>query len=80
MRSLQRRHAKASLLTRSRHAYLTPVEFVREMVCKMKLIRNYRNWRRYNETVRELNRLSDRQLNDLGILRGEIEVIAAKVR
>jgi aspartate/glutamate racemase len=37
----------------------------------MNLIRNYRNWRVYRETVTELGRLSNRQLHDLGIVRDE---------
>ena len=44
----------------------------------MNLIRNYRNWRRYRETVSELNRLSTRELNDLGISRSEIPYVARK--
>lgn len=40
------------------------------------LIRNYRNWRVYRETVTELGRLSNRQLHDLGIVRDEIKIIA----
>lgn len=44
----------------------------------MNLIRNYRNWRRYRETVNELSRLSNRELNDLGIARGEIPFVARK--
>lgn len=32
-------------------------------------------WRRYREAVRELSQLSDRELNDIGIRRGEIEHI-----
>jgi len=35
-----------------------------------------RNWKRYRETVRELSRLSDRDLADLGISRFEIETVA----
>ena len=42
----------------------------------MNLVRNYRNWRRYRDTVSELSRLSNRELNDLGIHRGEIESVA----
>ena len=42
----------------------------------MNLVRNYRNWRRYRETVSELNRLTNRELNDLGIHRGQIEAVA----
>ncbi len=44
----------------------------------MNLIRNYRNWRRYRETVNELNRLSTRELNDLGISRSDIHFVARK--
>ncbi|MER9295068.1 DUF1127 domain-containing protein [Mesorhizobium sp. M0621] len=44
----------------------------------MNPIRAYRNWRMYNETVRELNRLNARQLSDLGINRGDIEKIARR--
>jgi uncharacterized protein YjiS (DUF1127 family) len=32
-------------------------------------------WRRYRDTVRELSQLTDRELNDIGIRRGEIEYI-----
>jgi uncharacterized protein YjiS (DUF1127 family) len=44
----------------------------------MNLIRNYRNWRRYRETVTELGRLSNRELSDLGIARGDITFVARK--
>ena len=44
----------------------------------MNMIRNYRNWRRYRDTVSELNRLSNRVLNDLGINRGEIPSVARR--
>ena len=44
----------------------------------MNLIRNYRNWRRYRETVNELSRLSNRELSDLGIARGDIAFVARK--
>lgn len=33
-------------------------------------------WRRYRETVRELASLSDRELNDLGIGRADIDMVA----
>lgn len=32
-------------------------------------------WRRYREAVRELSQLSDRELGDIGIRRGDIENI-----
>ena len=44
----------------------------------MNLIRSYNNWRRYRDTVTELNRLSTRELNDLGIARSDITSIARK--
>jgi len=44
----------------------------------MNLIRNYRNWRRYRETVNELSRLSTRELNDLGLARGDIPHVARR--
>jgi uncharacterized protein YjiS (DUF1127 family) len=44
----------------------------------MNLIRNYRNWRRYRDTVNELSRLSNRELNDLGISRAEIVTVAQR--
>ena len=44
----------------------------------MNLIRNYRNWRRYRETVSELQRLTTRELNDLGISRSDIPYVARK--
>jgi uncharacterized protein YjiS (DUF1127 family) len=40
------------------------------------LIGVYRQWRRYNESVRELNRLGDRELADIGISRGDIPRVA----
>ncbi|MEQ1952200.1 DUF1127 domain-containing protein [Mesorhizobium yinganensis] len=46
----------------------------------MNLIRNYRNWRRYRDTVNELSRLSNRELTDLGITRADIAAVAAKGR
>ena len=32
-------------------------------------------WRRYREAVRELSHMSDRELTDIGIRRGDIENI-----
>ena len=44
----------------------------------MNLIRNYRNWRRYRDTVNELGRLSNRELHDLGIARERHHTVARK--
>lgn len=38
----------------------------------MNLIRKYRDWRRYMDTVRELNSLSNRELADVGLTREQI--------
>lgn len=40
------------------------------------LIARLNAWARYRETVRELQKLSDRELDDLGIGRSEIDAIA----
>ena len=32
-------------------------------------------WRRYHEAVRELSQMTDRELSDIGIRRGDIETI-----
>ena len=42
----------------------------------MNIVRSYNNWRRYRETCTELNRLSQRELSDLGISRTEIPSVA----
>jgi uncharacterized protein YjiS (DUF1127 family) len=34
------------------------------------------NWKRYNRTINELNALSNRELEDLGIMRADINRIA----
>ena len=40
------------------------------------LYNRYRQWRRYRETVRELQTLSSHELRDLGIQRGDIGRLA----
>ena len=35
-------------------------------------------WRRYRASVRELSRLSDRELHDLGLTRADIDYVAKK--
>jgi uncharacterized protein YjiS (DUF1127 family) len=37
-----------------------------------RFVRLVRAWRRYNQSVRELARLSDRELADIGVSRSEI--------
>ena len=43
-----------------------------------RIAKRLRNWSRYRTTVRELSQLSDRDLSDLGIARGDIRFIAKK--
>jgi uncharacterized protein YjiS (DUF1127 family) len=42
----------------------------------MDIRKTFRKWAAYQQTVRELNSLDNRQLNDLGINRTEISRIA----
>lgn len=45
---------------------------------KMSILRNYRNWRRYRNAVNELSRLTNRELDDIGISRAEIPLVVRK--
>jgi uncharacterized protein YjiS (DUF1127 family) len=36
------------------------------------------SWRRYRDAIRELSQLSDRELDDIGVRRGDIPFIAAQ--
>jgi uncharacterized protein YjiS (DUF1127 family) len=40
------------------------------------IIRLIREWRRYQQSVNELNRLGDRELADIGISRSDIPRVA----
>jgi len=40
------------------------------------IVRFIRDWKRYNTSVRELSRLGDRELADIGINRSEIARVA----
>ncbi|SDG64797.1 DUF1127 domain-containing protein [Pelagibacterium luteolum] len=42
----------------------------------MGIRKTFQKWSAYQQTVRELNALGNRELNDLGITRGDIERIA----
>ncbi len=44
----------------------------------MNLIKDYRNWRNYRRTVRELNNLSDGTLQDIGVDRFAIDAYARR--
>jgi uncharacterized protein YjiS (DUF1127 family) len=40
------------------------------------IINAYRQWRRYNQSLSELNRLGDRELAEIGITRSDIPRVA----
>jgi uncharacterized protein YjiS (DUF1127 family) len=40
------------------------------------LIRLVRRWRRYHRSIRELSRLDDRELADIGVSRSDIRSVA----
>lgn len=42
----------------------------------MGIRKTFKKWSAYQQTVRELNALGNRELNDLGIARGDIQRIA----
>jgi len=46
----------------------------------MNVIGSFRKWRNYRRTVSELNSLSNRELDDLGINRGDINFVARNIR
>lgn len=46
----------------------------------MNMIGSFRKWRNYRRTVSELSSLSNRELDDLGINRGDISFVARNIR
>jgi uncharacterized protein YjiS (DUF1127 family) len=42
----------------------------------MNMARSFSNWRKYRQTVNELDRMTARELNDLGIARDDIKKVA----
>ncbi|WP_081687878.1 DUF1127 domain-containing protein [Rhizobium mesoamericanum] len=42
----------------------------------MNVARSFNNWRKFRQTVNELGRMSNRELQDLGIDRTEIRSVA----
>jgi uncharacterized protein YjiS (DUF1127 family) len=78
MQHLHHCYAKSAVHLPIDDDYLSIIETTSVWRTTMNPIRAFRNWRMYNETVRELNRLNARQLSDLGISRADIETIARK--
>jgi len=46
----------------------------------MNVVGKFRQWRSYRRTVNELNSLTSRELDDLGISRGDIPFVARNAR
>ena len=46
----------------------------------MNVFGSFKKWRNYRRTVNELNALSNRELDDLGIVRGDIPMVARHTR
>lgn len=46
----------------------------------MNVLGKYRQWRNYRRTVTELSNLTSRELDDLGICRGDIPFVARNAR
>jgi uncharacterized protein YjiS (DUF1127 family) len=42
----------------------------------MNMARSFNNWRKYRQTINELDRMSARELRDLGIERSDIKTVA----
>jgi uncharacterized protein YjiS (DUF1127 family) len=53
-----------------------PCEPKMEVIMLLSVIRFLQVWRRYNASLRELSRLGDRELADIGISRSDIARIA----
>ena len=41
----------------------------------MNVARSFNNWRKYRQTITELGRMTNRELNDLGINRADIDSV-----
>ncbi len=48
----------------------------KEVAMFLSIVRLFQVWRRYNASIRELSRLGDRELADIGLTRGDIQRIA----
>lgn len=41
---------------------------------------SFKNWRKFRNTYNELNRMSDRELSDIGMTRGDIPFVARQAK
>jgi uncharacterized protein YjiS (DUF1127 family) len=75
---LHRSLAESPLQQSTARAYLLGVTSEKEgtTMNTERIAKAYRTWRKYNKAYNELARLSDRDLDDIGIRRGDISGIA----
>ena len=75
MRRLHNRRADFALLAGRSHAYIPVNEFTNTGHIAMigQIASRLRTLRATRRTVNELNRMDDRMLSDIGVLRGDIE-------
>ncbi len=80
MHNTQGRHALFAIVRVASGTYVSNAKRVekyhkneiRNEVDVMNIFSNFNEWREYRRAVNELNALSNRELDDLGITRGEI--------
>ena len=92
LQQAQASHAKSSLPAQADIAYLcpcrgrrtaedtasSPLKSLKDNPMFDTVVTKFRSYRKYQETFRELSRLSSRELADLGISRSEIPHIARR--
>jgi len=82
MQKTQAIHAFGALAALQHDAYLSRIRLhlpERETEI-MSILKNYRNWRRFRSAIDELSRLSNRELDDIGITRADIPHVARRGR
>ena len=58
----------------------SPSPLRREGIIMVSLKQSFKNWRQYRNTCNELYQMSDHELNDIGIARGEIPFVARRAK
>ena len=67
-----------SLYSKHRNATVANRTTAGQRMTSMKLVNSFASWRKYRETCVELNRLSERELSDIGMTRSEIPFAARR--
>lgn len=82
MQNTQAIHAFSALVAVQHDAYLSRIRLhLPERKTEiMSIFKNYRNWRRFRTAIDELSRLSNRELDDIGITRADIPHVARRGR